>query len=101
MTNLIAYVPQDTAIFNRTIEENIAYARTDASFAEIKAAAKHAQADGFISELPEGYNTLVGERDVKLSGGQRQRVAIARALLKGAPLLMLDEATSALDPESA
>lgn len=100
LTDLIAYVPQDTAIFHRTIAENIAYARSDASFEEVVAAAKHAQADNFIRELPEGYDTLVGERGVKLSGGQRQRVAIARALLKDAPLLMLDEATSALDSES-
>jgi ATP-binding cassette subfamily B protein len=100
LTSLIAYVPQDTAIFHRTIRENIAYARPDANEEEILAAAQHAQADEFIRDLPEGYETLVGERGVKLSGGQRQRIAIARAILKDAPLLMLDEATSALDSES-
>jgi len=100
LTNLVAYVPQDTAIFHRSISENIAYARPDASQAEIQQAAQHAQADDFIRDLPQGYDTLVGERGVKLSGGQRQRIAIARAILKDAPLLMLDEATSALDSES-
>lgn len=98
--DLTSYVPQDTAVFHRSIRENIAYGRQDASEAEIVAAAKHAQADDFIRELDEGYDTLVGERGIKLSGGQRQRVAIARAILKDAPLLMLDEATSALDSES-
>jgi ABC-type multidrug transport system fused ATPase/permease subunit len=100
LTDLTAYVPQDTAIFHRSISENIAYARPGASQAEIVQAARHAQADDFIRDLPQGYDTLVGERGVKLSGGQRQRIAIARAILKDAPLLMLDEATSALDSES-
>ncbi|MBR2600739.1 ATP-binding cassette domain-containing protein [Candidatus Saccharibacteria bacterium] len=96
----IAYVPQETSLFHRTIAENIAYGRPDASQKEIERAAKLANADEFIKELPNGYDTLVGERGVKLSGGQRQRVAIARAILKDAPILVLDEATSALDSES-
>ncbi|HSW79771.1 MAG TPA: ABC transporter ATP-binding protein [Candidatus Saccharimonadales bacterium] len=100
LTDLIAFVPQDTAMFHRTIRENIAYGRPDATESEVIAAAEHAQAHEFISHLSEGYDTLVGERGVKLSGGQRQRVAIARAILKQAPILMLDEATSALDSES-
>jgi ATP-binding cassette, subfamily B, bacterial len=100
LTDLTAYVPQDTAVFHRPVRDNIAYGKQDATEAEIVAAAKHAQAHGFISELEAGYDTLVGERGIKLSGGQRQRVAIARAILKDAPLLMLDEATSALDSES-
>lgn len=96
----IAYVSQETSLFHRTIAENIAYGRPDASQKEIERAAKLANADEFIKELPNGYDTLVGERGVKLSGGQRQRVAIARAILKDAPILVLDEATSALDSES-
>ncbi len=96
----IAYVPQETSLFHRTIAENIAYGKPDATQEEIERAAKLANADVFIRELPEGYETLVGERGVKLSGGQRQRVAIARAILKDAPILVLDEATSALDSES-
>jgi ATP-binding cassette subfamily B protein len=96
----IAYVPQETSLFHRSISENIAYGKPDASEEEIKRAAKLANADIFIKDLPKGYDTLVGERGVKLSGGQRQRVAIARAILKDAPILVLDEATSALDSES-
>ena len=96
----IAYVPQETALFHRTIAENIAYAKPDATQAEIERAAKLANAHAFIKELPKGYETLVGERGIKLSGGQRQRIAIARAILKDAPILVLDEATSALDSES-
>ncbi len=96
----IAYVPQETSLFHRTIAENIAYGKPDATQAEIERAAKLANADEFIRELPDGYETLVGERGIKLSGGQRQRVAIARAILKDAPILVLDEATSALDSES-
>jgi len=96
----IAYVPQEPLLFHRTIRENIAYGKTHASEAEIIAAAKKAYAHDFIKTLPQGYETLVGERGVKLSGGQRQRVAIARAILKDAPILVLDEATSALDSES-
>lgn len=96
----IAYVPQETDLFHRSIAENIAYAKPNALPAEIQQAAKLANADQFIDELPEGYKTLVGERGVKLSGGQRQRISIARAILKDAPILVLDEATSALDSES-
>lgn len=96
----IAYVPQETSLFHRSIAENIAYGRPDATQEEIERAAKLANADEFIQELPEKYQTLVGERGVKLSGGQRQRIAIARAILKDAPVLVLDEATSALDSES-
>jgi len=96
----IAVVPQEPALFHRTIKENILYGQPDATDDEVIAVAKKAQAHDFISELPEGYDTLVGERGVKLSGGQKQRVAIARAMLKDAPILVLDEATSALDSES-
>ncbi len=96
----IAYVPQETSLFHRTIAENIAYGKPSASFEEIQRAAKLANAHDFVMELPNGYDTLVGERGIKLSGGQRQRIAIARAILKDAPILVLDEATSALDSES-
>lgn len=96
----IAYVPQEASLFHRTIAENIAYAKPDASMEEIKHAAKLANAADFIENLPNGYETMVGERGIKLSGGQRQRIAIARAILKDAPILVLDEATSALDSES-
>jgi ATP-binding cassette subfamily B protein len=96
----IAYVPQDPSMFHRTIAENIRVGRPDATDAELRHAASLAHAAEFIDELPDGYDTLVGERGIKLSGGQRQRVAIARAILKSAPILVLDEATSALDSES-
>ena len=96
----IAYVPQEPALFHRTIAENIAYGKLDATDKEIEDAAKKANAYEFIKKLPLGMQTLVGERGVKLSGGQRQRIAIARAILKDAPILLLDEATSALDSES-
>jgi ATP-binding cassette subfamily B protein len=96
----IAYVPQDPLLFHRSLTENIRYGRPEASDEEIVAVAKLAHAHDFITELSEGYDTLVGERGVKLSGGQRQRIAIARAMLKNAPILVLDEATSALDSES-
>lgn len=96
----IATVPQESSLFHRTIFENIAYGKASATKEEVVAVAQKAEAHGFISELPDGYETLVGERGVKLSGGQRQRVAIARAMLKDAPILLLDEATSALDSES-
>ena len=96
----ISYVPQEPLLFHRSLSENIAYGKPDASMDEIIAASKRANAHEFIKDLPEGYDTLVGERGVKLSGGQRQRVAIARAMIKDAPILVLDEATSALDSES-
>jgi len=96
----IAVVPQEPALFHRTIRENIAYGKPNATDEEIVGVAKKAYAHDFIMELPEKYNTLVGERGVKLSGGQKQRIAIARAMLKDAPILILDEATSALDSES-
>jgi ATP-binding cassette subfamily B protein len=96
----IAVVPQDPALFHRTIAENIAYSRPDATPEEIVLAARRAHAHAFIEALPKGYETLVGERGVKLSGGERQRVAIARALLADAPILVLDEATSSLDVET-
>jgi ATP-binding cassette, subfamily B, bacterial len=96
----IAYIPQEPLLFHRSLRENIAYGRPDATDEQIEAAAQKAYAHEFISGLPAGYDTLVGERGVKLSGGQRQRVVIARAILKDAPILVLDEATSALDSES-
>lgn len=96
----IAFVPQEPMMFHRSIRENIRYGKLDASDDDVIAAAKKANAHEFISKLPQGYDTLVGERGVKLSGGQRQRIAIARAIIKDAPILVLDEATSALDSES-
>jgi subfamily B ATP-binding cassette protein MsbA len=96
----IALVSQEVSLFDDTVRANIAYGRFGASEAEIVAAAKAAAADEFIRELPEGYDTQVGEHGIKLSGGQRQRLSIARAMLKNAPILLLDEATSALDMES-
>jgi ATP-binding cassette subfamily B protein len=94
----IAIVLQDTLLFSTTIRENIAYGRPDATDAEIREAARRAQADDFISHLPAGYDSTVGERGGHLSVGQRQRIGIARAFLKNAPILLLDEPTSALDP---
>lgn len=96
----IAYVPQEPLLFHRTIGENIAYGKPNATPNEIVAAAKKANAYEFIKDLPHGFGTLVGERGIKLSGGQRQRITIARAILKDAPILILDEATAALDSES-
>jgi ATP-binding cassette subfamily B protein len=93
----IGVVPQDTVLFNDTVRYNIAYGRPTASVAEIQEAARQAQLHEFIEMLPEGYETMVGERGLKLSGGEKQRVAIARTILKQPPILMLDEATSALD----
>ncbi len=96
----IALVSQEITLFDDTVRANIAYGRAGANDAEIEEAARHAAAHDFIVDLPEGYETRVGEQGVKLSGGQRQRLAIARAMLKNAPILLLDEATSALDTES-
>ncbi|APW45996.1 ABC transporter transmembrane domain-containing protein [Rhodoferax antarcticus] len=96
----IGIVPQDAVVFSSSALENIRYGRPEATDAEVKAAAMSAFADGFITDLPQGYDTFLGERGVRLSGGQRQRIAIARAILKNPPLLLLDEATSALDAES-
>ena len=104
LRSVIGMVTQDTSLLHRSIRDNIAYGRPDATDADIHRAAVNAQADGFISQLSDkqghsGYDTLVGERGIKLSGGQRQRIAIARVMLKNAPILLLDEATSALDSE--
>ncbi|KAA0971796.1 ABC transporter ATP-binding protein [Aureimonas fodinaquatilis] len=96
----VAIVPQESVLFHRSLAENISYARPGATQAEIEQAARLASAHDFISRMPHGYDTMVGERGVKLSGGERQRVALARAFLADAPLLILDEATSALDSES-
>jgi ATP-binding cassette subfamily B protein len=96
----MAIVPQDISLFHRTVLENIRYANPDAHEREVMAAAEMANCREFIEALPDGFDTMVGDRGVKLSGGQRQRLAIARALLKDAPILLLDEATSALDSES-
>ncbi len=95
-----ALVPQDPVVFGASVSDNIRYGRPDAGDADVESAARMASAHGFISELPDGYATDIGERGVTLSGGQRQRLAIARAILKDAPILLLDEATSALDSES-
>ncbi|WP_448204724.1 ABC transporter ATP-binding protein [Azospirillum sp. sgz302134] len=100
LRGVISLVSQDTVLFNDTVRANIAFGRLDASFDDIVAAAKAAAAHDFIARLPEGYDTVIGDRGVKLSGGERQRLALARAFLKDAPILLLDEATSALDSES-
>lgn len=97
---LIAFIPQDTSLFHRTIAENMAYGTFNATKKQIEDAAKMAYLADFINDLPQKYDTLVGDKGIKLSGGQRQRVAIARAILKNSPILILDEATSALDSES-
>jgi ATP-binding cassette subfamily B protein len=96
----VALVPQDPVIFAASARENIRFGRPDATDAEVEAAAEAAAAHGFLSQLPQGYDTFVGERGVMLSGGQKQRIAIARAILRDAPVMLLDEATSALDAES-
>jgi ATP-binding cassette subfamily B protein len=96
----ISYVPQEPMLFHRSLYENILYGNKNASKDDVIAASKLAHAHDFINALPEGYDTMVGERGIKLSGGQRQRVAIARAILKKSTILILDEATSSLDSES-
>lgn len=96
----VGIVPQETMLFNGSVYDNILYGRLDATPEEVKAAAKAANADEFISQLPHGYNTMLGDRGVNISGGQRQRISIARAILKNPRILILDEATSALDTES-
>jgi len=100
LRNNIGIVPQDTVLFNHTIEHNIRYAKLDASDEEIQQAAKHANIHEFISSLPNGYQTVVGERGLKLSGGEKQRIAIARVILKNPRILVFDEATSSLDSHS-
>ncbi|HDR9486486.1 MULTISPECIES: ABC transporter ATP-binding protein [Burkholderia] len=100
LRHAIALVPQDISLLHRTIYDNIAYGRPEATRDEVLAAARDARCAEFIEAMPEGYDTIVGDRGVKLSGGQRQRIAIARAILKNAPILLLDEATSALDSAS-
>src|SRR6201996_5901951 len=100
LRRLVSYVPQAPAMFHRTLRDNIAFARPGATDAEIRRAAEAAYVTEFADALPEGFDTMVGERGVKLSGGQQQRVALARAILRDAPFLLLDEATSALDSES-
>jgi ATP-binding cassette subfamily B protein len=96
----MALVPQDPVIFAASTRDNIRFGRLDATDAEVEAAARAAAAHDFITALPKGYDTYVGERGMMLSGGQKQRIAIARAILRDAPILLLDEATSALDAES-
>jgi subfamily B ATP-binding cassette protein MsbA len=100
LRGLMGVVSQDTVLLNDTVFANIAYGSPGATRAGVEAAAEAANADGFIRQLPQGYDTLLGERGTRLSGGQRQRIAIARALLRDPPILILDEATSALDTES-
>jgi ATP-binding cassette, subfamily B, bacterial MsbA len=100
LRNAIAHVPQDPTLFSGSVTENIRYAKPGASNEEVMEAARLANADTFVRQLPQGYDTEIGERGVKLSGGQKQRLAIARAILKQAKILVLDEATSSLDSES-
>jgi subfamily B ATP-binding cassette protein MsbA len=96
----LAFVDQETFLFNMSIRDNIRYGMLDADDQAVADAARQAYADEFISQLPQGYDTTIGDRGARLSGGQRQRLCVARALLKDAPILILDEATSALDTES-
>jgi ATP-binding cassette, subfamily B, bacterial len=100
LRHAISFVPQDITLLHRSVLDNIRYGRPEASDAEVRQAAEAARCRDFIEDLPEGFDTVVGDRGTKLSGGQRQRIAIARALLKDSPILLLDEATSSLDAES-
>ncbi|MCA9722376.1 MAG: ATP-binding cassette domain-containing protein, partial [Gemmatimonadetes bacterium] len=100
LRELLAVVSQDTVLLHDTVRRNIAYGAPDTPLEAVEAAARAANADEFIAQLPDRYGTILGERGTRLSGGQRQRIAIARALLRDAPILILDEATSALDTES-
>jgi subfamily B ATP-binding cassette protein MsbA len=100
LRRLMGVVSQETVLLNDTVLANVAYGRTDFTLEQVRAAASAANADDFLMRLPDGYNTVLGERGTRLSGGQRQRIAIARALLRDPPILILDEATSALDTES-
>ena len=100
LRNAIAIVSQDITLFNDSVRANIALGKLDASDAEIRAAAKAAAAEQFILALPQGFDTVIGDRGMRLSGGQRQRLTLARAILRDAPILLLDEATNALDAES-
>jgi len=100
LRHVLGIVTQETILFNDTVRNNIAYGLPDASDEEVVAAAEAANAHGFISDLPNGYDTAIGERGTRLSGGERQRIAIARAILKNPPVLVFDEATSSLDTES-
>jgi subfamily B ATP-binding cassette protein MsbA len=100
LRGLIGLVTQDTVLFNDTVRNNIAYGHSELPLEAVRDAARAAYADDFVRQLPDGYDTVVGESGLRLSGGQRQRIAIARALLKNAPILILDEATSQLDTES-
>ncbi|WP_274533782.1 ABC transporter ATP-binding protein [Methylobacterium sp. Leaf112] len=100
LRDALAVVPQEISLLHRSVLENIRFARPEADDAAVFAAARAAACDGFVRRLPDGYETVVGERGAKLSGGQRQRIGIARAFLKDAPIILLDEATSALDTES-
>jgi subfamily B ATP-binding cassette protein MsbA len=100
LRRLIGKVTQETILFNDTVRNNIAYGQPDVPLSRVEEAARMALAHDFILRMPEGYDTMIGEKGVRLSGGERQRLAIARAILKNAPILILDEATSALDTES-
>ena len=100
LRSVIGIVPQDTVLFNDSLFENVRYGRPSATDSEVEEAIRLAHLEGFVSELPEGHATLVGERGLKLSGGEKQRVSIARTILKGAPILVFDEATSSLDSKT-